>query len=175
MGNRHTLTRGQSQYMSAGTGVTHSELNLGAGALRFLQVWIFPDQQGYKPNYGEYRFALEDRFGKWLPLATGCDNAASDAPIKVHADVNVYATILPEGGDIALRVGPDRQAYMVLLEGEATIEDVHLHARDALEIIRQDVTITAGKGAHLFVVEMAYDATCYKAKHGQEETLRNGV
>jgi redox-sensitive bicupin YhaK (pirin superfamily) len=29
MGNKQTLTRGQVQYMSAGTGVLHSEYNLG--------------------------------------------------------------------------------------------------------------------------------------------------
>ena len=61
MGNAHTLTRGQSQYMSAGTGVFHSEYNLQEkDELRFMQIWIFPDQRGYRPNYGDYRFALED-------------------------------------------------------------------------------------------------------------------
>jgi redox-sensitive bicupin YhaK (pirin superfamily) len=61
MGNKHTLTRGQVQYMSAGTGVLHSEFNLGKNLLRFLQIWILPDKKGYKPNYGEYRFNIKDR------------------------------------------------------------------------------------------------------------------
>ena len=43
MGNRQTLKRGQIQYMSAGTGVWHSEHNLGEDTLRFLQIWIYPD------------------------------------------------------------------------------------------------------------------------------------
>jgi redox-sensitive bicupin YhaK (pirin superfamily) len=38
MGNKHTLTRGQSQYMSAGTGVTHSEMNYAKTVLRFMQI-----------------------------------------------------------------------------------------------------------------------------------------
>ncbi len=46
MGNAHTLTRGEVQYMSAGTGVLHSEHNRGDTALRFLQIWIFPDERG---------------------------------------------------------------------------------------------------------------------------------
>jgi hypothetical protein len=36
MGNRHTLARGEVQYMSAGTGVTHSEHNRGEEVLGFL-------------------------------------------------------------------------------------------------------------------------------------------
>ena len=56
MGNENTITRGHVQYMSAGTGVYHSEQNYGDETLRLLQIWIFPDQAGHTPNYGDYRF-----------------------------------------------------------------------------------------------------------------------
>jgi redox-sensitive bicupin YhaK (pirin superfamily) len=46
LGNQHSLTRGEVQYMSAGTGVLHSEYNRGDKTLRFLQMWIFPDEKG---------------------------------------------------------------------------------------------------------------------------------
>jgi redox-sensitive bicupin YhaK (pirin superfamily) len=38
MGNQHTLSRGQVQYMSAGTGVAHSEYNNIKKILRFMQI-----------------------------------------------------------------------------------------------------------------------------------------
>ena len=57
MGNEHTLTRGEVQYMSAGTGVLHSEHNRGEETLRFLQIWVFPDEEGHAPSYGDHRFA----------------------------------------------------------------------------------------------------------------------
>jgi len=56
MGNKRTLSRGHVQYMSAGTGVFHSEHNFGEETLRFLQIWIYPDKNGYEPNYGDYKF-----------------------------------------------------------------------------------------------------------------------
>jgi redox-sensitive bicupin YhaK (pirin superfamily) len=172
MGNAHVLKRGQTQYMSAGTGVFHSEYNRQEkDDLRLMQIWILPDERGYTPNYGEYRFALEDRFDKWLPVATGYKNKENDAPVKVHQDVNVYATILGEGKNIDFTVGGDRQAYLVCLEGEADVGGIRLHTRDALEIIKEDVHIESG-GCHLLVIEMAYDDECYK-KYNLESRLRN--
>jgi redox-sensitive bicupin YhaK (pirin superfamily) len=173
MGNARTLTRGQSQYMSAGTGVTHSEYNHTDRELRFAQIWIFPDRNGYRPNYGDYLFKLEDRFDKWLPVATSYDNAANDAPIKIHADINMYATILSKGKQIDFRVGGDRQAYVVLFEGEATVNGVWMHMRDALEIVKEDITITAEQEAHFLIIEMAFDEECYKEKYeGNDEQYR---
>jgi redox-sensitive bicupin YhaK (pirin superfamily) len=52
MGNKEALGRGSVQYMSAGIGVTHSEMNEGAETCRFLQLWITPDKRGHKPQYG---------------------------------------------------------------------------------------------------------------------------
>ncbi|MDR0513581.1 MAG: pirin family protein [Coriobacteriaceae bacterium] len=174
MGNQHTLTRGQSQYMSAGTGVTHSEFNWGEDDLRFMQIWVLPDREGYQPNYGDHRFIWEDRINTWLPIATSYQNAANNAPIKIHADVNMYATMLSQGESLGFKVGADRQAYLTVLEGEATIEGVKLFERDSLEVVKQDIGITADKDAHIFIIEMAFDEACYK-QYGNHETLENGA
>ena len=155
MGNMRALSRGQVQYMSAGTGVTHSEMNDGSDVVRLLQMWILPDQKGYQPNYGEHRFTWDERVGSWLPIATGYHNTASAAPIKIHADVNVYATALSAGETTQFPIATGRQAYLVVIEGDATVESINLAERDALEIIEQDVTITAGQYAHLYLIEMA--------------------
>ena len=154
MGNRQTLTRGQVQYMSAGTGVLHSEYNLGGDVLRFLQIWIYPDRQGLKPNYGDYRFRLEDRYDRWMPVASNVDNEGSKAPIRIHADINAYATILSEGKTMDFEVKAGRQAYLVLIEGEAEIGGMKLSERDAMEITEQDISIHALKQAHILVIEM---------------------
>ncbi len=155
MGNKHTLTRGQVQYMSAGTGVLHSEHNLGSGMLRFLQIWILPDRKGHKPNYGDYRFAVEDRENKWLPIATGVDNPGSGAPIRIHQDVNVYATILANTTGIDFTAAEGRQAYLIMIEGSADINGIKAGMRDAVEITEETVTIKPEETAHILVIEMA--------------------
>ena len=155
MKNSQTLSPGQVQYMSAGTGVVHSEHNLGKDMLRFLQIWIFPDKEGYQPNYGDFRFDWDDRINRWLPIATWTENKESQAPIRIHADINAYATALDGGESLDFKVSPGRQAYLVLIDGEAEIGGHHLTMRDALEIVEENVTIKANRNSHMFVIEMA--------------------
>jgi redox-sensitive bicupin YhaK (pirin superfamily) len=157
MKNEETLTRGMAQYMSAGTGVRHSEYNKGGNILRFLQIWILPDADGYKPNYGSVRFEFSDREGRWLPIAAKYGDEKSDAPIRVHADINMYATFLRSGETLAFEVAPDRQAYFVLIEGEADFSGIKMNERDALEAaeVEENVRITPDGFAHVLVTEMA--------------------
>ena len=154
MGNESTITRGQAQYMSAGTGIIHSEHNGGEDELRFMQMWIIPDKKGYPPNYGDQKFAWEERIDKWLPIATSYKNSKNNAPIKIHADANIYAAYLSAENTIDFQLSSDRQAYLTLLEGDAKVEDIKMAERDALEIIGQSVTITTNQGAHLYIADM---------------------
>ncbi|MDR2296481.1 MAG: pirin family protein [Clostridiales Family XIII bacterium] len=159
MGNRSSLTRGQVQYMSAGTGIFHSEYNNRADEpLRFLQIWILPDRNGYAPCYGEYRFALEERMNRWLPIAAGANNADNGSPIRIHADVYAFATILTQGGDLEFIVSRNRQAYMVLIEGAVRVGELSLFACDALEITEQTIRLHALENAHILLIEMAKSA-----------------
>lgn len=155
MGNQETLTRGQVQYMSAGTGVLHSEYNHGDETLRFLQVWIMPDKAGHRPNYGDFRFEVSDRNNRWLPIATRYGNQQTEAPISVHADVNVYASLIQPGTSLDFEVAPGRQAYLVLIEGEAGVNGIPMKMRDGMEVVEENITVTAQQEAHMLVVEMA--------------------
>ena len=85
MGNVGILKRGQMQYMSAGTGITHSEYNNTDVPLRLLQIWIVPDKRGHQPTYGEYHFDWEARHNQWLHMVS---DIHEDAPITINQDVN---------------------------------------------------------------------------------------
>lgn len=152
MGNTATLTRGQVQYMSAGTGVYHSEYNRGSKPLRFLQIWIKPDRLRYPPNYGDYRFVEEERQNQWLLVAA---DEGSHAPISIHADVHVYAREVAIGEVLSFKVTKNRQAYLVLIEGRIKIKDWELQMRDALFSVEEDISIKVMDKAHILVIEMA--------------------
>ena len=48
MGNKGEVRRGGIQYMSAGSGVRHSEFNHGDSPLRFIQCWVTPETSGVR-------------------------------------------------------------------------------------------------------------------------------
>jgi redox-sensitive bicupin YhaK (pirin superfamily) len=149
--------------MSAGTGVTHSEYNNGDELLRFLQIWIFPDKKGYKPGYGDFRFRLEDRNDRWLPIAARAEDSESEAPIKIHQDIHVYASIISPGKALDFELAGNRQAYLVNIEGSVSLRgkdgsSAALAMRDAAEISGESFTIhseSEDTPAHILVIEMA--------------------
>jgi quercetin 2,3-dioxygenase len=151
MGNMNTITRGQVQYMSAGTGVFHSEHNLGNDLARLLQIWIFPDKAGYNPVYGDHRFQWEERQDTWLHMVSGKNGKA---PIKINQDANLYSLELSKGKQIDFTVNKGRQAYLVQIEGNSTINEIVLNDRDALEIIEDEITINANETSHILLIEM---------------------
>lgn len=154
MGNENTLTRGQVQYMSAGTGVYHSEYNLGGNTLRFLQIWILPDNTGYKPNYGDYRFTWEERKNKWLHMVS---SKSGDAPIKINQDFNIYSIELDGNEEIDFPVNKGRQVYILQVEGSSSINEILLNERDAAEVIEENIYIKTKNISHILVLEMKKD------------------
>ncbi len=151
MGNKRALYRGHIQYMSAGTGVYHSEHNLGENILRLLQIWIYPDKKGYTPNYGDYLFEWEDRKNNWLHAVSGKDG---DAPVKINQDANIYVLELDKDKEIGFPVKEGRQAYLVQIEGSSDINSVVLDTRDAMEITQEDIVVKAIEKSHLLIIEM---------------------
>lgn len=151
MGNKRALNRGHVQYMSAGTGIFHSEKNDGNEMLRLLQLWILPDKDGYAPNYGDYMFDWDLRKDKWLKIVSG---ANGDAQIKVNQDVNISVLELTEGNEIDFLVEDGRQAYLVQAEGRSDINGVRLNEKDAMEIIEENIKIKANVTSNFLIVEM---------------------
>lgn len=151
MGNQGTIHRGEVQYMSAGTGVYHSEHNLGDERLRLLQIWVMPDKKNYEPAYGDYSFKWDDRVNKWLNIVSSKEG---DAVIKINQDANFYVTELEEGKELDFTVENGRQVYLVQIEGESDINGINLEAKDALEIYEEGIKIKAKTKAHILVIEL---------------------
>eukprot|EP00250_Pteridium_aquilinum_P025935 c3191_g1_i1 orf=74-835(-) len=169
LGAHETLGRGGVQYMSAGLGVTHSEMNNGDKLLRFLQIWIKPDRKQYKPNYGSRVFKREDRHNKLHHVVTSYNNyndAQEDEGmgiIPIHQDANIFISELDADFTQEFIVQRRRQLYLVCIEGSLSVNKiVDMEARDALEVdgdanndLSLELVAKGKEGGHFIVLEMA--------------------
>lgn len=153
MGNSETLKSGEVQYMSAGTGVIHSEHNLDKSEdLRLLQIWIFPPTKNLTPLYGSYRFQEEESTNKFLHIVSSCNG---EAKIKIHQDVNIYISRLSKEKRLDFSLKNDRQIYFVQIEGNSCINGVILDFGDGMEIVDETmVKILALEDSHFLFIEM---------------------
>ncbi|HTO75122.1 MAG TPA: pirin family protein [Thermoanaerobaculia bacterium] len=130
MGTGSVITPGDVQYMSAGTGVRHSEYNASdSGTTHFLQIWILPDRDGYAPRYGQKRFERADKLDR-LRLVVSPDGA--DGSIAIRQDVKVYAAVLEAGKSASLDLAKGRHAWVQVVRGELSVNGRKLSAGDGL-------------------------------------------
>ena len=152
IGNEVLLERGHVQYLSAGKGVSHSEINTGNEELRLLQIWILPNKLNHNPIYKSHKFNWEERKDKFLYLVS---NINGEAPIKINQDVNIYAIELSTDKITEFPIKKGRQAYIVQIEGNSLINDnLELKERDGLEVIGESIKIKSLKNSHIIIIEM---------------------
>src|SRR6516165_7369083 len=81
MGNGSVIRPGDVQYMSAGTGVAHSEFNASdKQPVHMYQIWMLPDQKNYAPAYDQRHFSDQEKRGK-LRLVVSADGR--DGSVKI--------------------------------------------------------------------------------------------
>jgi quercetin 2,3-dioxygenase len=139
MGTQESLGRGSIQFMTAGTGLRHSEFNHGDKPLRFIQTWIVPSQGGLKPNYGSCSGTL--KLNELQHLVSNSDDSTSSTPVKIVQDVDGFVSEMEKGGKITYELPEGRQAYLLCIEGGVKVNGHQLHMYDACEIVGSGGTL----------------------------------
>jgi redox-sensitive bicupin YhaK (pirin superfamily) len=155
-GHRGVVYPGLAQRMSAGTGILHSERNdTGAGPVRFVQMWVQPDERGIEPGYEQLEIAERLATGELVPVASGLAKHSNQTAIRIHQrDAGMYVARLVDAGSVALPAASFVHLFVVV--GSVRIEDVGvLSAGDALRARDADgQRVTAIGPAELIVWEM---------------------
>jgi quercetin 2,3-dioxygenase len=154
MGNGSTITPGDVQRMSAGTGVTHSEFNPSdIDPTHLLQIWIEPAQTGMPPSYEQKSFPAATKQGQLKLLAS---QDGRDHSVTVHQDINLYATILAAGESVTIPTAIDRHYWVQLAEGSATINGADLDQGDAIALSQErELAIVANSTTEILVFDLA--------------------
>ena len=104
MGNGSVIVPGDVQYMSAGTGVRHSEFNASkTEPVHFYQIWILPNETGAAPRYAQKRF---DRDAKEGNLRLVASPSGEDGSMAIRQDARVYAAVARPGEALSMPLAP---------------------------------------------------------------------
>ena len=132
MGNGSVIRPGDVQYMSAGTGVAHSEFNASdKETVHLYQIWMFPDKKSYEPTYDQKHFSAADKRGK-LRLVVSPDGR--DGSVKVRQNNELYATVLAPGETVKHTLKSDRHAYVQVARGSVKLNGNTLQTGDGAAI-----------------------------------------
>lgn len=154
MGNGSTIVPGEVQLMSAGAGVTHSEMNPSkTDGVHFLQIWILPDRENSTPRYEQKAFAPEERQGQ-LRLLVSPDGA--DGSLTIFQDARLYGTLLADGDEVTHSIPDGRHAWVHVAKGAVDVDGTTLKAGDALAVSDEDALTLTGTGdAEVLVFDLA--------------------
>jgi len=133
MGNVGIVRSGGVQYLSAGTGISHSEVNHSdERPLHFVQMWVVPKAQRLEPRYGQVDFDRAARTNTWLTIASG--RPGIEAPIAIWQDATADVARL-EGTRLTKSIAEGRFAFLFVAAGNVTFDGTHaLEAGDAVRI-----------------------------------------
>lgn len=155
MGNGSTILPGNVQYMSAGTGVRHSEFNPDSSrATRLLQIWIQPSQAqlGQPPRYAEQHLKREDKLGQLQLVAAG--DGSPDA-IAIRQDARLYVGLFEAGQQLQMALDAERLYYVHLARGSLSVNGHALSEGDAAMLSRESLlNFTEAQAAEVLLFDL---------------------
>jgi len=154
IGNKGVIRAGEIQVMSAGTGIQHSEYNADTDeAVKFLQIWLFPNARNVTPRYDQQTIPTEGRNNSFQQILSP-DKA--DEGVWIHQDAWFHLADLSEGSEITYTLkNPENGVYIFVLEGELSANHEDLKRRDGLGIWEvQQVNFRAITQSSILVMEV---------------------
>jgi redox-sensitive bicupin YhaK (pirin superfamily) len=154
MGNGSVIRPGDVQYMSAGTGVAHSEFNASdKQPVHMYQIWMLPDQKNYAPAYDQRHFSDQEKRGK-LRLVVSADGR--DGSVKIRQDNELYATVLARGESVQHEMRRNRHAYVQVARGSVKLNGRELETGDGAAVSgEKSLQLTGVVDAEVLLFDLA--------------------
>jgi len=154
MGNGDVIRPGEIQYMSAGTGVLHSELNPSkTEPVHLLQIWILPKTAGEAPRYGQKSFARELERGG---LVTVASPDGAEGSLVIRQDAKLMVARAEKDETFAYPLDDRRFAWLQVARGQVELNGTQLEAGDGVAVQREpELAIRARKGSEILLFDLS--------------------
>lgn len=153
MGNSFTISAGEVQVMSAGTGVTHSEYNGSESEeVEFLQIWVQPRKRDIEPRYDQKNFDTKGQQDSFQVIVS----PEGGGGVTINQTAWFSLASLTEGKVLHYKKqSKENGVYFFVLEGRGFVAEQKLAARDGLGVVDgNDIRLEASSGFKLLVMEV---------------------
>jgi redox-sensitive bicupin YhaK (pirin superfamily) len=153
LGNTTVLRAGSLQCLSAGTGLSHTELNTSASRdAHLLHICIKPTKAGLTPAYEQKHFAAEEKRGRLRLLASP---DGQDGSVVVHQDARIYGGLFHEAQRVELELLKNRRAFLHVVRGSIAVNETRLNVGDGVKIsLPGGVILQHGREADIIVFDV---------------------
>ncbi len=153
LGNAAVIRPGDVQRLSAGAGVTQSEVNPSASQeVHLLQIWIKPSAEGLEPGYEQKRFAASEKRGRLRLVAS---RTGEDGSVCIQQDTRVYTGFFNAAERAEFEVAKGRRAYAQVASGSIAVNETRLNAGDGVKITRSGrYTLQSGRNAEVLMFDL---------------------
>jgi quercetin 2,3-dioxygenase len=154
MGNVAVIKNGDIQVMSAGTGIEHSEKNNSHTLpVKFLQIWVIPNQHNVKPRYDQLTLHAAHRHNTLQQILSPNPD---DEGVWIHQDAWFHLGTLDKGNIQSYTIKKSGNGvYAFVINGKVTIDGNILHQRDGLGIWDfEKINIVADENVELLLMEV---------------------
>ncbi len=134
MGTGAQISAGEWQYMSAGSGVEHSEFNPSqTTSVHLFQIWIKPNVHSAKPRYDQLKKSNEDSF--WRVVASSEEKVG-----QIRLDQNAVVTHVKfKAGEVkAYQPKKGASVWIQMVKGSLQVNSTEISAGDGLAIEGED-------------------------------------
>ncbi|AGP49135.1 pirin [Psychrobacter sp. G] len=133
IGNNGIIETGEIQVMSAGTGITHSEMNGDdKEEVKFIQIWVIPNKMNVEPRYQQIRM---DDILKPNEFNQVLSPNADDAGVWIHQDAWFSMGDFDKGVTQTYQLkDPNNGVYVFVISGKVVVNDNTLDTRDGLGV-----------------------------------------
>jgi quercetin 2,3-dioxygenase len=153
LGNAVVIRPGDVQRLSAGAGVTQSELNPSPSQeVHLLQIWIKPSAEGLEPGYEQKRFAASEKRGRLRLVAS---LTGEDGSMRIQQDTRVYTGSFNAAERAEFEVAKGRRAYAHVASGSIAVNETRLNAGDGVKITRSGrFALQNGRDAEVLMFDL---------------------
>jgi redox-sensitive bicupin YhaK (pirin superfamily) len=154
MGNVAVIRNGDVQVMSAGIGIQHSEYNKSSSELvKFLQIWVFPNQRNVKPRYDQLSLNSKDRKNRLQQIVSPNPD---DEGVWIYQNAWFHLADFDAGFEQSYHT---KQAgngvYVFVLSGELNVNGQSLQMRDGLGVWdTPELVFTATQNSEFLVMDV---------------------